>query len=353
MKSFSPAYKKCHSTETALLKVFNDTFQALDKGDGIYLALLDLSAAFDTVNHRILIERLRRTMKISGQALKWFESYLSDRSAKVSVNGHYSEVDNLSCSVPQGSKLGPRLYSDYVKPLGVLMRLLLLLFHMYADDSQLMKRFQPNSTDSQEQGIEILQDGIDAIAKWMTSNKLKLNQDKTEFMVISSKNNAKKITRDTLHLSTEIVQPSSKVRNLGVIMDNHVQMEEHINQIRKSAFYYLNWIKKIRPYLTQESAKSVVHALVISKIDYCNSLFVNLPNKLLCRLQYILHCAARLITGTPKHEHITPSLGRIALVASSQTNRIQSVAANIQCPSVDRVLSIFRTCLFPMHLQEQ
>ena len=91
-------------------------------------------------------------------------------------------------------------------------------------------------------------------------------------------------------------------------MDNHVQMEEHINQIRKSAFYYLNWIKKIRPYLTQEFAKSVVHALGISKIDYCNSLFVNLPNKLLCRLQYILHCAARLITGTPKHEHITPSL---------------------------------------------
>ena len=102
-------------------------------------------------------------------------------------------------------------------------------------------------------------------------------------------------------------------------------------KVRISTFYYLNWIKKIRPYLTQESAKSVVHALVISKIDYCNSLFVNLPNKLLCRLQYILHCAARLITGTPQHEH-NPILGRVALVASSQTNRIQSVTANIQCP---------------------
>ena len=143
-----------------------------------------------------------------------------------------------------------------------------------ADDSQLLKRFRPRSQNSQKEAIKSLENGIDSIAQWMTSNKLNLNRDKTEFMVISSKPNTKEIVCDTLELSNETISASSSVRNLGVIMDKNMQMDDHINQIRKSAYYYLNWIRKIRPFLTKETTKSVVHALVISKVEYYNSLLV-------------------------------------------------------------------------------
>ena len=123
-------------------------------------------------------------------------------------------------------------------------------------------------------------------------------------MVISSKLNTKKSVCDTLELSNETISASSSVRNLGVIMDKNMQMDDHINQVRKSAFYYLNWIHKICPFLTKKTTKSVVRALVISKVNYCNSLLVNLPAKYHDRLQNILHCAARLITGVSKYDHI-------------------------------------------------
>ena len=116
------AYRKTHSTETALLAVFDTLLTGLDQPNTACLvAMLDMSADFDTVDHTVLLERLRSTFGINGIVYQWFESYLSGRTVCVSVENTLSDRLDLNCSLPQGSKLGPRLYSDYTKPLGYLL----------------------------------------------------------------------------------------------------------------------------------------------------------------------------------------------------------------------------------------
>ena len=120
LKPFQSAYRKCHSTETALLRIVNDLFQASDSGCMTILSLLDLSAAFDTIDHNILITRLRSTFGCSGTVLDWFISYLSCRSQSVFV-GHESTRSVLQCGVPQCSVLGPLLFTLYTRALSTVI----------------------------------------------------------------------------------------------------------------------------------------------------------------------------------------------------------------------------------------
>ena len=133
------AYRSKHSTETALIKVLikDDVLISLDDNDVVFLSLLDLSAAFDTVDHVTLIERLRCSFGISGSALEWIRSYLTGRSTAVLIDGKYSNDRVLTCSVPQS--ISPRIYRDYTLPLGKLLRFFLVMYHLYADDTQMHK----------------------------------------------------------------------------------------------------------------------------------------------------------------------------------------------------------------------
>ena len=142
-KVFQSAYKKGHSKESALVRVHNDILRAIDNGGCVILLLLDLSAAFDTVDQAILLSRLRDRFGVSGTALVWFQSYLSDGSQFVSIDGKWSSRRGLSCGIPQGSVLGPLLYLLYTSPLGDICRKHGLSFHLYADDTQIYIIFQP------------------------------------------------------------------------------------------------------------------------------------------------------------------------------------------------------------------
>ena len=266
-----------HSTETVLIKVFDDVLTSLDDNNAVFLSLLDLSAAFDTVDHAILIERLRRTFHISGPALDWIQSYLTGRSTAVIINGEYSDEKVLTCSVPQGSKLGPRMYSDYTYPLGKLLQYLLILYHLYADDTQMHKAFDPKKNGMEQQARTKLEQCFTEVSEWMYYNKLRLNPDKTEFIIFSSKANSKYVSTESLTLNGEDIKAVPVVRNLGVHMDNRFNLDSHIANVQKACYFYLNWIKKIRKYLSKDVTKSIVHALVVPRIDYCNSIYVNLP----------------------------------------------------------------------------
>jgi hypothetical protein len=138
----------------------------------------------------------------------------------------------------------------------------------------------------------------------MFHNKLQLNKDKTEFMVIASSRMHSRISVDSVNLDGEAIQASRVVRNLGVMMDNTLCMVDHINHIPKTGYYYLNWIRKVRSCLTLEAAKAIAHALIISKIDYCNAILVNLPDYLIRGLQMLMNATARVVTKTSKYDHI-------------------------------------------------
>lgn len=134
---FQSGFKTNHSTETALLKVFNDILLVTDSGHRVILVLLDLTAAFDTVDHDILLSRLKDCVGIQGSALEWFRSYLTGRSFSVRVGSAESSAAPLNCGVAQGSILAPLLFSLYLLPLGAILRKHGVSFHFYADDSQI------------------------------------------------------------------------------------------------------------------------------------------------------------------------------------------------------------------------
>ena len=141
-ETFQSAYKNFHSTETALVRVQNDILCAIDNNESVILLLLDLSAAFDTVDHSIMLSRLRDCFGVNGTVLAWFESYLTSRKQFVYVNGFRSTQRSLERGVPQASVLGPLLYLLYTSPVANIINFHRLQYHLYADDTQLYISFK-------------------------------------------------------------------------------------------------------------------------------------------------------------------------------------------------------------------
>ena len=302
---FQSAYKVYHSSETALLRVHNDILQSLDKKQSVILGFLDLSAAFDTVNHDILFCRLATRFGITGTVLCWFESYLSSRTQFVKINESSSSTRNLKTGVPQGSVLGPVLYLLYTAPIADIIKRHNFNYHIYADDTQLYISFEADcNLDSVKSRIE---NCISDIYRWMILNGLKLNQDKTIFSLIHSKFRPRP-QLDHIQVGNELIPFSTSATNLGVIFDETLTFEEHVKKICRSSFFHLRNISRIRKYLTMSSVEVLIHAFVSSKLDYCNSLLYGLPKSLLQKLQSVQNSAARIVTLKPKYDHITPVL---------------------------------------------
>ena len=174
------AYKQFHSTETALLKVHNDINLNIDNGKVTALTLLDLSSAFDTIDHNILITRLSTCYGISGTALSWFTSYLTDRRQAIKIGNCFSDTLPTSCGVPQGSVLGPLLFTLYTTPLSSVIQGHNLDHHLYADDTQIYISLTTSDTCH---SLNQLSDCLQDVSLWMKHCKLKLNADKTEFLI--------------------------------------------------------------------------------------------------------------------------------------------------------------------------
>lgn len=310
LEKFQSAYKTAHSTETALLKIQSDILMSLDNGKAVVVVFLDMSAAFDTVNHKILLTRLSDTFGIRCEALEWFKSYLENRKQFVAINDAVSSVRDLRVGVPQGSVLGPILYTLYTSPVSAIIKNYGLDFHFYADDSQLYIAFSHNNHQQLLEAKGRIECCIADIQRWMTVNDLKLNQDKTEIMLIHSKFKAD-IDPPSYLIGDEVIEVASTATNLGFIFDKYLCCHDQVRKVCKSSFYFIRNIARIRRFLTDSATESVVHAFITSKLDYCNSLYYGLPKYLVKRLQYIQNCAARLVVKSRKFDHITPAFVKL------------------------------------------
>ena len=307
--SLQSSYRKGHSTETALLKIVNDILLNMNKQHVTLLFLLDLSAAFHTVDHDILIQRLTTKFGINGVVLNWFKSYLEGRSQHVSVQGSVSEKFDLKWGVPQGSCLGPLLFILYASELFNVLEAHLPSVHCYADDIQLYLSFRPNYNHGEDDALKAMELCVQDIRIWLSRDKLFMNDKKTEFLVIGTRQRLKKVSIDCLTIGAEKILVAEKpVKNLGVWLDSKLLMDADITKTCAAAFYYLYNIRRIRRYLSKESTESLIHAFISSRLDYCNSLFYNIPAYQLEKLQRIQNAAARLILKESKFCHITPLL---------------------------------------------
>ena len=295
LEVFQSGFKIFHSTESALLRVFNDLLISTDS---------DLTAAFDTVDHSILISRLEHAVGIKGTALEWFRSYLSDRDFKVSFGGSISPSVSLTCGVPQGSIIGPILFSLYLLPLGLILKRHNISFHLYADDLQIYLPIKRNYGNYLTRLVDCLND----IKDWMAVHFLNFNESKTEVMILRPSG-----TSDVSQIDLAILQPyvKSVITNLGVKMDCDFKMEKQINSVVKASFFQLRLLTKLKPFLSLTDFETVIHAFITTRLDYCNALYVGVSQASLSRLQLVQNSAARLLTETRKREHITPVLASL------------------------------------------
>ena len=256
------AYRCYHSTETALVKVQNDLLRAIDDGSGVFLVLLDLSAAFDTIDHDILLDRLKSNIGLSEKSLGWFCSYLKDRLQCIVIDGVTSEPVNLKYGVPQGSVLGPILFTIYTSPIGEIARKYNVEIHIYADDTQLYIYFKMKVPSSQLETLMILQSCVSEIKCWMAYNKLKFNDDKSEFLVVCAPWSRDEISVETLTVGKSLVKATISARNFGVHIDHALKMDVHIQKQCQSMMAQLKNIADIRRYLEKQAAEKLIHAFV-------------------------------------------------------------------------------------------
>ena len=209
MTAFQPAYRKHHSIESALLNIHNDILLNMAKGSVTALMLLDLSAAFDTIYHTILLDRLNVYYGISELVLDWFKSYLSGRTHLVKVGSTLSHPAALQYGVPQASVHGPILFSLYTNPISSIIHSHNSInYHIYAYDTQLYITLSPANFSH---SMQKLKNYLNNIQNFMFTNKLKLNPDKTEFILIGSQKIVKNSSLTSLSIFWEIRSRQHKV----------------------------------------------------------------------------------------------------------------------------------------------
>jgi hypothetical protein len=311
-KSISPfqsAYRKFHSTETALLKIQNDLLLASNQQKVSALILLDLSAAFDTIDHHILLSRLSTFFGVSDSALKLIQSYLFDRTQSVTVGDHTSSPLPLRTGVPQGSVLGPLLFSLYTSPIDQILSNTSIFYHLYADDTQLYISF--SASDSQNH-LQLLSSTLDSVHSWLLSNRLTVNPTKTEYLLIGTSQQRSKIITSSLMFQNTPLYPTASARNLGITFENDLSLNKHISSVCQSSFFHIRSLRQIRSSLSLSSAILLANSLVSSRLDYCNSLFFGLPDSAIQRLQRVQNSLARAVFPfTNRRDHISPVLYRL------------------------------------------
>ena len=300
---FQSAYRKDHSAETAVLSVMNSLLLESDAHKVSVMALLDLSAAFDTLDHSVLLHRLERTYGFRDTVLDWFSSYVCDRAQCVIIDGVKSSPSPLLFGVPQGSVLGPVLFTLYSQPLSDVMSRNDCQYHKYADDTEVSSSSVPLDFS---RVISKVQTCVHDISSWMDSNKLKLNPDKTEVIKVGVPSCLRQIKDSSIELENSSIDFQQSVKYLGVTLDSTLTMKDHISSVCRACFLELRRIASIRQYLSREAVKKLVSASILSRIDYCNATFIGITDEQLSRLQRIQNAAARLILRKHKRDHVTP-----------------------------------------------
>ena len=303
-----------HSTETALINVTDNILKAIDEKSASLLVLLDMSKAFDSLNHNLLLGKLRK-VGLKASVISWFSSYLSSRYQRVRYEDSVSELLPVTNGVPQGSILGPMLFTIYINDL------ISVITHSqpaaYVDDSQLHFKFSVSDSSS---AVAAVNQDLRDISKWCAKNSLLINPEKTKLVVVGSAQLIKRLPHISLSLLGKTISPVSVAKDLGVYIDQYLTYDVHVTKTVSSCMNQLVQIGRIKHLLDRKTPLLLINSFVFSKLFYCSSVWGNTSKRNLHKLQLVQNFAARVVLGLKKFDHI--SQGRRSLKWLDVTEKV-------------------------------
>ena len=278
------------------------------QGSPSLLVSLDLSSAFDCIIHRTLVQRLSSDFALSGDPLLWLGSYLHNRSQYVYLNGNKSRLSDIVTGVPQGSVLGPLLFTAYVSPISRLIDSFGISHHAYADDTSLYLSF-----DKSLSGFTTLNDCTLTLSRWFLFNGFLLNPTKSEAIWTGSRVQVQqsKVYEPHLKIADDSITSVNNLKIIGVTFDCHLSFTDHITEICRAANFHLRALSHIRKYLDDPTASMLATCIVGSRIDYCNSILAGISSYNIHRLQTVQNKAAKIVTRSRGRVSCSPLLRQL------------------------------------------
>ena len=271
--------KKLHSCETLNVIITDKALEAMDAKKVTLVVLLDLSKAFDNIDHVTL---LAKALGVSRASLDWFKSYLSERLQCVRIEAETSSLQGISHGVPQGQSWGP-----------------------------------PQ--------IRQINKDLEKIASWCCDNSLLINPEKTKLLVLGTRQMLQRLPADFhVTLLGKKVTPSPSARDLGLQVDSTLNYDEHVPQTVSSCIGSLCQINRVKHLFDARTLERVINALVFSKLYYCSPVWSNTSKKNISKLQKVQNFACRIITGKRKFDHITPALSCLLYTSPSPRDGLLS-----------------------------
>ncbi|CAB3979720.1 Hypothetical predicted protein [Paramuricea clavata] len=295
--------KKHHSCETLNLLTGDTILKAMHGKLVTALILIDLSKAFDSVNHTFLLTKLSN-VGASPSVVKWFESYLTGRTQSVRIGSTVSTPLPVSYGVPQGAILSPLLFSIYTNDLPSSVHHSKL--ESYVDDSKILLSFTVANVDCLKQQLE---EDLYLIANSCSENELLINPGKTKYMLIGTRQNLQQLPVDmTINFLNETITPVSFAKDLGMTIDSYLTYDQHITNLISSCMNSLCQINRVKKCFDKEALTLIVSALVMNKMVYCSTVWSNTSSTNIKKLQLVQNFACRIITNIGKFDHISPGL---------------------------------------------
>lgn len=292
-------YRKTCSTVTALIKIDNDIRESLDKKMITIMALLDFSKAFDTIDHRLLCAKLKQYFHLHHLSVKLIESYLEQRLQYVEFNNRKSDLISIFSGVPQGSILGPLLFSMYINDLPLVLSF--CKFHLYADDCQL---YISGALMDISDIVSNINSDIRNILQWCEQNGLTLNAKKTQTIVFRTKR-TKLPNLPLVQVGEDKIVYSEVVKNLGLLMDSNLNWNAQVTSVCNKVYNALHSLVTLRHSTPQHTRIQLIRSLIVPLFDYGDILFGTISKKNLKKLNLVFNAATRYAFNLKKYEHIS------------------------------------------------
>lgn len=324
LPTLQSGFRRHHSTATALVSVLDDVLHAQDDGKVTIMVLLDFSRAFDAINIGLLLAKLRY-YGLEEAVVLWFASYLQNRHQIVEIKNEkenviWSQRSPLDRGVPQGSILGPILFSIYSGD--VIKSIRHCRYHIYADDIQIYLSFKPHEL---EESLRLINNDLERIFNWSKSNALVLNPNKTKYIVLGSRHQVQlvKSKSPSLEINGSRIEGVCEIRNLGLLLDENMRFESHVSNIVRACFYRLKVLYRIRDSLNEKLRIVLCETLILSKFNYID---VVIGPRLLERtkksIQRVQNACARYCFYIPRRDHVTSYLNRASILKMENRRRL-------------------------------